>query len=255
VRIAREATTGRRSREAPPRDANLAAVDRDAIDDPRGAGPVTPLRLVVYSDFLCPWCWNAATRLAAVEAQLAGAVELEWRSFLLRPRPQTGRDLERFRDYTRSWLRVAQDEPRAPFRAWQGDAGPPSHSVPAHRVAKAAAALGPAEARRMRDRLFRAYFVESRDISEDATLLALWGEAALPEAAYARREDPELLRSVLADHEEALELGATGVPAARLDGDSTVLMGALPEETYLRWLRRALVARGGPRAGRPLRAE
>ena len=206
-----------------------------------------PLRVLVYSDFLCPWCWNAATRLAAVEAALGGAVELEWRSFLLRPRPDPARRgpeaLEKFRHYTRGWLQVAEDEPRAPFQVWASDAGPPSHSVPPQLAAKAAMALGPASGRRMRERLFRAYFAESRDISDPDALLALWLELGLPRAEFDRCADPALLRGVLAEHHEAEALGATGVPAARLDGDDFVLMGAQPEATYLRWLHRALEAR------------
>ena len=200
---------------------------------------MSAIRLVVYSDFLCPWCWNAATRLASVQQQLGDDLALEWRSYLLRPQPQPGRDLEKFRAYTRNWLRVAADEPRAPFQVWASDAGPPSHSVPAHLVAKAAAALGEEPGRRMRDRLFRAYFAESRDISDTATQRALWSELDLPDAAFAATSDPALARQVFAEHREAQELGATGVPAVRLADQDFVLVGAQPEAVYLRWLRRA----------------
>jgi predicted DsbA family dithiol-disulfide isomerase len=204
---------------------------------------VNAVRLVVYSDFLCPWCWNAATKLASVQQQLDGALELEWRSYLLRPYPQPGRDLEKFRAYTRSWLRVAEDEPRAPFQVWASDAGPPSHSVPAHVVAKAAAAVGGDAGLRMRERLFRAYFAENRDVSDPATLRALWREAELPDAAFVDPGDPGLTRAVFADHEEAQSLGATGVPAVRLADQDFVLVGEQPEAVYLKWLRRALDAR------------
>jgi predicted DsbA family dithiol-disulfide isomerase len=204
---------------------------------------VNAVRLVVYSDFLCPWCWNAATRLASVQEQLGADLEIEWRSYLLRPSGQPGRSLEKFRDYTQSWLRVAEDEPRAPFQPWASDAGPPSHSVPPHVVAKAAAALGDDAGRRMRERLFRAYFAESRDITDRATLRALWSEAQLPDDAFASCDDPEYTRRVLADHAEAQALGATGVPAMRLADQDFVLVGAQPEAVVLRWLRRAIEAR------------
>ena len=217
---------------------------------------MSAVRLVVYSDFLCPWCWNAATRLASVQEQLGGDLEIEWRSYLLRPSAnpagreapgppghRAGRDLDKFRAYTQSWLRVAKDEPRAPFQVWASDAGPPSHSVPPHVVAKAAAALGDEHGRRMHLRLFRAYFAESRDITDRATLRALWSETQLPDAAFASCDDPVYTRRVLADHEEAQELGATGVPAMRLADQDFVLVGAQPEAVVLRWLRRAIEAR------------
>lgn len=202
------------------------------------------LAVVVYSDFLCPWCWNAATRLAAVEAELAGAITLDWRSYLLRPhpRPRSPEALEAFRAYTQGWRRVAEDEPRAPFQPWQGAEGPPTHSLPAHLAAKAAAALGPEPGRRMRERLFRAYFAESRDISDADVLRALWRELALDDAAFARREDPALAERVRAEHEEAQALGASGVPAVGLAGQDFVLVGAQPEAAYLRWFRKALAA-------------
>jgi predicted DsbA family dithiol-disulfide isomerase len=207
---------------------------------------VRAVHLVVYSDFLCPWCWNAATKLASVQRQLGGDLEIEWRSYLLRPTAKPAaqaRDLDAFRAYTQSWLRVAADEPRAPFQVWAGEAGPPSHSVPPHVAAKAAAALGDEAGRRMRDRLFRAYFAESRDITDRATLRALWSEAQLPDDAFASCDDPVHARRVLADHQEAQALGATGVPAVRLADQDFVLVGAQPESVYLRWLRRAIEAR------------
>jgi predicted DsbA family dithiol-disulfide isomerase len=205
---------------------------------------VRRLAVVVYSDFLCPWCWNAATRLAAVEAELAGALALEWRSYLLRPhpRPRTPEALEAFRAYTQGWRRVAEDEPRAPFRPWQGDAGPPTHSLPAQLAAKAAAALGDEPGRRMRTRLFQAYFAESRDISDEPVLRALWDELGLPPAAFERIHDPALAQRVRDEHEEALALGATGVPAVRIADQDFVLVGAQPEAVYRRWVTRSLGA-------------
>ena len=74
-----------------------------------------------------------------------------------RPRTRPG-DIEKFRAYTQSWLRPAADAESGRFQVWEGDAGPPSHSIPPHLVAKAAATLGDGEFRRMSDRLFEAYF-------------------------------------------------------------------------------------------------
>lgn len=197
-----------------------------------------PVRLVAYSDYLCPWCYNASVRLERL-AEERPDVQVDWRSYLLRPRPPSApRDLEAFRTYTESWRRPAAEEDGGRFRVWQGDEGPPSHSVPAHLVAKAAAAVGPEAFRRMHARLLRAYFEENRDISADATLRALWDELGLPPEAFARREDPALLRAVLAEHEEALRFGATGVPALRAADNDTVVTGALPMATYRRFAER-----------------
>jgi len=165
-------------------------------------------------------------------------VRVEWRSFLLRPRPGSAPDLEKFRAYTRSWLRPAAEPDSGTFRVWEGDAGPPSHSIPPHLVAKAAAQLGDESFRRVHDQLLRAYFAENRDVTDAATLRALWREAGLPDADFQRSEDPELLRETLRQHNEAQEAGATGVPAVQLVGNPAVIVGAHPLELYQRWVER-----------------
>ena len=200
------------------------------------------IELIVYSDYLCPWCYLAEHRLALLERELGGALALEWRSFLLRPRPEPGRDLEKFMRYTQSWLRPAA-EPDAPvFRVWESSEGPPSHSVPAHLAAKAAAALGPEAFAALHARLLRAYFEQSRDISSAETLRALWSEAGLAEAGFAACFEERLVEQVLAEHNEAVSLGITGVPAVRVAGTDAFVLGAQPLATYRRWFERL---RGG----------
>ena len=154
-----------------------------------------PVRFVAYSDYLCPWCYVAARRLDRLVAE-DPAVEVEWRAYLLRPTPGPRRDLEAFRRYTESWLRPAAEPDAGEFRVWRGSDGPPSHSVPAWLVAKAATALGGDAFRRIHARLWPAYFAESRDISSDDTLRALWRDAGLPDEAFERREHPALRRQV-----------------------------------------------------------
>jgi len=210
---------------------------------------VAALRLTVWSDYLCPWCFNAAVRLETLQQELGDALEIEWRAYLLRPAPrpagQGPEELERFVRYTQSWLRPAAEPHAGTFRVWESSAGPPSHSVPAHLVAKAAERLGRASFDALHGRLLRAYFADSRDVSERATLEAVWREAGLPPEAFQAVDDPALLRQVLAEHDDALEQGVTGVPAARLEGQDALLLGALPLETYRRWLQRHLPREAG----------
>ncbi len=197
---------------------------------------MSALRLEVFSDYLCPWCHLAAHRLKIVEAENAGAVELVWRSYLLRPRPEEGRDLPKFVRYTQGWLRPAA-EPDAPhFQPWESGEGPPTHSIPPHVVARAARRRGEAAGRALHERILRAYFEENRDISSEAVLRALWAEAGLPPEDFAACGDPSLLRETIDDHNEAVELGMTGVPAVRVSGSDAFLMGAQPLDVYRRWV-------------------
>lgn len=203
-----------------------------------------PVQFIVYSDYLCPWCYNASVRLRRLEAEFDGRVELEWRSYLLRPEPRRDSDpkaaLEKFRAYTHSWLRVADDPDGGTFQVWKGDQGPPSCSIPAHGVSKAARAVGKEAFGAMHERLLAAYFGESQDISQLDVLRALWDELNLPDASFDLATRTETLDRVVAEHREAQESGATGVPAVRLDGNPAVIVGAHPEALYRRWMERSL---------------
>ena len=184
-------------------------------------------------------------RLRRIEAEFAGRVVLEWRSFLLRPRPDPSRTLEQFRAYTTSWHRAAADPDGGTFRVWATDAGPPSHSIPPHLVAKAAATLGPAAFDDLHGRLLHAYFAENRDITDADTLAAIWREAGQPLPELAREGDPELLRVTIEQHNEAVRHGVTGVPAVLMVGSDVPITGALPLESYRRWIVRALAVAPG----------
>jgi predicted DsbA family dithiol-disulfide isomerase len=97
----------------------------------------------------------------------------------------------------------------------------------------------------MHQTLLQAYFVQSRDISNAHTLSALWREAGLPaDELAARVMNPELLREVTDEHNQAVELGVGGVPAVRMLGNDVAISGAQPLEVYRRWVSRALAQAG-----------
>ena len=190
-------------------------------------------------------------RLRRLEESYGGRIDLEFKSFLLRPEPRPEPEneeharaaLEKFRRYTENWARIGSEPDAGEFRVWESDEGPPTHSIPAHLVAKAAARLGREPFRRMHERLLHAYFVENRDISRDAVLRELWDELGLDPEGFTAREDPALLEAVLGDHQEAIRFGATGVPAVRLEDNEAVIVGAQPSELYERWIERTLARR------------
>jgi predicted DsbA family dithiol-disulfide isomerase len=174
-------------------------------------------------------------RLRRLEIELGDRVQVAWRSYLLRPEPSASRDLEKFRAYTQGWSRPAAEPDGGTFQVWQGDAGPPAHSLPPHLVARAAARLGRTEFDTLHERLFHAYFAESRDITERATLRALWREGGLPDRDFDYCDDPAIRDAVLADHREAVDLGIHGVPAVRIEPNLVATVGAHPLEVYRRW--------------------
>lgn len=175
-------------------------------------------------------------RLAEEEGE---AIQVEWRSFLLRPFPEA-RTREAFVAYTESWRRPAAMEPEAQLTPWSSGSAPPSHSVPAAVAAKVASGMGVGAWARYHRALFRAYFSENRTISEPAVLVAVAAEVGLDAerfgAELAERR-PELEAQVFAEHNRAIEAGITAVPAVVV-GHTYLMSGAVEVEEYRRLIDR-----------------
>jgi len=143
-----------------------------------------------------------------------------WKSFLLRPYP-TEKPLEKFRRYTESWKVPASQPDSGDFRVWSTDEAPPSHSVPPNVAVKAAAAQGRFDVYHLA--LMRAYFFENLNVTDRTTLLDVAGRCELDLIRFeADLADEQIARAVLAEHNEAVELGITGVPTVLVDGEIPV---------------------------------
>lgn len=87
-------------------------------------------------------------------------------------------------------------------------------------------------------RLFRAYWVEGRDIGSDSVLLHVAAEAGLDRGeAAARLGDPDLHARVEQETARALSAGANGVPAWAID-ERILVPGAQPHELFERVLEK-----------------
>jgi predicted DsbA family dithiol-disulfide isomerase len=94
------------------------------------------------------------------------------------------------------------------------------------------------------DALFRAYFVETRDISRPEVLLDIVGRVGLPvEGARHVLEQRTLKAAVDADWALARRYGVTGVPTFVAGGYGVV--GAQPYEALEQLVRKAAPATGG----------
>ena len=142
-----------------------------------------------------------------------------WKSFLLRPYPEP-RPLEKFRRYTRSWLVPAGQSDGGRFREWSTEESPPSHSVPPSVAVKAAAQLGGEmgfEAYHLA--VMDAYFYANRNVTEETTLVEIAVACGFERERFrACLHDTALAQSVLDDHNEAIQIGVTGVPTVLVDG-------------------------------------
>lgn len=169
-------------------------------------------------------------------------LRLEWKSYLLRPHPEP-KPLEKFRRYTESWMRPAAQADAGEFRVWATDEDPPSHSVPPAVAVKAAARQGAFD--RYHRALMHAYFARNLNVTSLGTIALVARECDLDLERFARDfDDPELAREVVADHNEAIELGISAVPCVVVEGGFQ-LPGAQERAVYRNIVQR-LVSRMSP---------
>ena len=139
----------------------------------------TPVKLDILSDPICPWCYIGKANLeAALAAEGENPFVIEWHPFQLNPdMPEGGMDR---RDYleTKFGGKEAAVRAYAPLVEHAGQAGlsinfeamqRTPNTLDAHRLIHWAGIEGVQNA--AVDALFRAYFVEGRDIG-DAEVLA-----------------------------------------------------------------------------------
>jgi len=207
------------------------------------------VKVEIWSDVVCPWCYIGKRRF---ERGLAGfahrdEVEVVWRSFELDPRAPRESDEDPVERLARKYgmTRDAALEAHARvtgLAAQEGltyrlDAARPANTFDAHRVLHLAAERGvQAEAE---ERMFAAYFTEGRRLGDPGTLVAVAAEAGVDEAA-ARDvvQGDAYAEAVAGDEREAGELGITGVPFFVIDRRYGI-SGAQPAELIQRALEQA----------------
>ena len=179
-----------------------------------------PLTIDVVSDVVCPWCYLGAKRLAAAVAEEGGRVVVRWRPFQLDPAiPEGGLDRTQYmkRKFGRGWKMKAVHKNLVKLGAQVGlpfafdKISRAPNTLDAHRLIRWAASGDAQDA--VVDRLFRAYFVEGRDVGDRGVLVDIAAQTGLdaPFVASMLDEgaDVEAVRSQIAQAQAA---GVKSVP-------------------------------------------
>lgn len=179
------------------------------------------IKIDVYSDVACPWCYIGKRRLDAAIAQRPDLrVERHWRPFQLRPEmPAGGVEWGEFMESKFGGVERAQSafsrvtESGAPdgieFRFDLIKRAP--NTADAQRLILFAAERG--REWELVEALYSAYFEQGRDVGEHETLISIAEEAGLDkEEARAYLEGDEKREVMDASQEAAYQLGVTGVP-------------------------------------------
>jgi len=204
----------------------------------------------IWSDLVCPWCYLGKRRFETALAVFADGdkVEVVHRSFQLDPSIPKGATV-RARDMLMRKYRMTESQVIASQTHLEQLAAvegleyhlADSHTgntMDAHRLVHLGREQGVQDA--VIERLFRAHFTENRSLFDPASLATLGSEAGLhgvEELLDSHRYED----AVVADHHQANELGANGVPFFVLDGRYGV-SGAQSVEVFADALARAWTA-------------
>jgi predicted DsbA family dithiol-disulfide isomerase len=206
------------------------------------------VRLEIWSDIACPWCYIGKRRLesALSEFEAAEDVEIVWRSFELDPEAPAERSgdlasllahkyrmpVEQAREAQRGLTATAAEE----GLEFHFDRARSGSTFDGHRLVHLAAEHGLQAP--MKERLLRAYFTEGCLISDPETLRVAGRDLGLPaDAVEELLAGDRFAAEVRADEQAAGELGIASVPTFIVDRRVGVT-GAQPPELLLQLLRR-----------------
>jgi predicted DsbA family dithiol-disulfide isomerase len=238
-------------------DPTIADERRDGRD--AGRGKIRGLRVVVpdmrieiWSDVVCPWCFIGKRRLeSALDAfPHKDEVEVEYRSFELdpsAPTPATEPVVGMLaRKYGVSVEQAAQMQDQVSQVAaevgleYHLDRTLHANTVDAHRLLHLALAeAGPRVQGELKEALMTAYFTRADDVTDHDVLRKAAADAGLdPSRVEAVLASQEYADAVRADVDQARAFGAGGVPFFVVDRKFGV-SGAQPVEVFTQVLERA----------------
>jgi predicted DsbA family dithiol-disulfide isomerase len=210
------------------------------------------VKIEIWSDVVCPWCFVGKRRLESALAEFPhrDEVEVVYRSFELDPSaPRHGHELSTgviARKYGRSEAEMRQMQQQLidlaaveglDFKLFETVH---TNTVDAHRVLHLALETGgPALQRELKEALLSAYFEQARNVGDHEVLTEIAVAVGLDEARV--REvlaGTDYTDAVEADVAQARAYGATGVPFFVIDQKYGV-SGAQPTELFAQVLDQA----------------
>jgi predicted DsbA family dithiol-disulfide isomerase len=206
---------------------------------------VTPIKVDIWSDIACPWCYIGKRKFEAGAAEAGVPVEVEYHSYELSPDTPVEFD-GHHEQFLAQKMGVSPEQAKAMGErvtgiaasvglAYDYDALQTTNTVLGHQLIHYAKARG--RQLEMKERLLKAYFVEGRHVGRVEDLADLGAELGFDRADVVRSlSADEYLADVRADVVQAGELGIRGVPFFVIDGKYGV-SGAQDASTFAQALR------------------
>jgi predicted DsbA family dithiol-disulfide isomerase len=210
------------------------------------------MKVEIWSDIVCPWCYIGKRRFEAALAQFKhrDQVEIIWRSFELDPNSprqvagllenmlakKLGVSLAQATAMNAQLTELAATE----GLAYRLDQAKPGNTFDAHRLIHLAAAHNLQGA--AKERLLHAYFNEGLPIGDPDTLVKLGVEIGLDaDSVRAMLASDAYTAEVRADVQRAGAFGIRGVPFVAID-ETYGVSGAQPSDVFLDALEKAWAA-------------
>lgn len=203
----------------------------------------------IWSDVMCPFCYIGKRQYETALKKFADSdrVEVVWKSFQLDPSaPDTA--TESHLDYlvqrkgmsvetVKQMMANVTQYARQVGLEYNLDNSLIVNSFKAHQLIQFAKTKGLGD--EMEERLFRAFFIDGKNMADLATLTQLGKEIGLDEAELqAAFTDDKYAYSVRQDIQEAQQIGVTGVPFFVFNRKYAV-SGAQPSEVFLQTLEKS----------------
>lgn len=205
------------------------------------------MKIDIWSDVVCPWCWIGSHRFQQGVALLgddAPDIEVHWHPFLLDPDagttpvPLREAYVAKFgsAERTAQILSQTQSTARAEGLPMDFDQGQVRvTTLPAHRLLWLAGREGVQAA--VGEALFRAHFVDGRNLADPQTLIAAAAAGGIAaERVTALLAGDEGLPEIQAQLAQAQALGIQSVPTFVVN-DRYAIQGAQPPEALAQALR------------------
>lgn len=211
------------------------------------------LRVEVWSDIACPWCYVGKRRLEAALAEFPhrDEVVVVWRAFELDPSAPKERDrsvsyADRLArkygtsaDQAVAMIARMTETARGDGLDFRFDKVRSGNTFDAHRVIHLAGEKSAQRQDAVKERLLRGYMTEGELMADHETLVRLASEAGLDaDRVRAMLASDEYGDEVRDDENEAAELGIGGVPFFVI-GNVYAVSGAQPKEILLAALEKA----------------
>jgi len=215
------------------------------------------MKVEIWSDVACPWCWIGTTRFERALDAFAGRgdVEVAYRPYQLDPHappraePMLDYLTRRFGAGARAMTGRVVEQARSEGLAMDYEHGLAVNTFDAHRLLRLAGAEPDAGTqRRVSRRLFAAHFAEGRDVGDREVLAAVAAEAGM-DAERVRRSlaSDEGAREVRDEIAHARRIGVTAVPTFVFD-DRWAVQGAQPTAAFAEALATVAAAAADPEA-------